>query len=97
LIALVGVASEAHFNPSSIHSNTGGYDYLNARQLIDELNALRPWPQLSFENAARRAIEFVEKNFVAIDNLVLVLAPTGELPDSEIRLFSRLPSWRLLP
>jgi hypothetical protein len=93
----VGIAAQAKFNPSSIHSDSGGYDYLNARQSIDELNALGLWPHLTFENAAKRAIQFVEDNWAGIENLVLFLAPNGSLIDLEVRLFARLPSWRLLP
>jgi hypothetical protein len=71
---------------------------LTARQLIDRRNTLAGWPHLTFEKAAKRAIQFVEDNWVAIDNLVQVLEPNGELIDLEVRLFARLPSWRrLLP
>jgi hypothetical protein len=95
--ALAGIAAQAIFNPSSIHSNSGDCDYLHARQLIDELNALGVQLPMSYEGAAKRAIQFCQDNWAAIENLVLVLAPIGTLCHQDVQLFSGLPSWRLLP
>jgi hypothetical protein len=91
LCTLAGVCAQARFNPSSIHSNTGGYDYLNARRLIDELNARGEWPPpLSYERAASRAIQFVEDHWHGIENLALIVSYCGEISDHDIRLFAPL-------
>jgi hypothetical protein len=90
IFSLVGVIAEAKFYAPAIHRYSNGtYDFLVARMLIDELNALDEWPPMTYEGAAKLAVQFVEDRWQEIQNVALALADAGELGDFAVRTFAR--------
>jgi hypothetical protein len=89
---LAGAFSDIKFSPRSIHTYaypTACSDFILARILIDELNASRLWPQLTYRTAAKNSMRFVEKHWPQIQNLALALGDAGELDDFAIRIFAK--------
>jgi hypothetical protein len=88
---LAGAFADIKFNPPSIHNYTHPVcaDFLIARGLIDDLNAGRAWPKLSYRRASKNAMRFVEKHWGQIQNLALALNDAGELDDFSIRIFAK--------
>jgi len=88
--SLAGAFAEVKFNPPRIHSYTSGpcADLLISRMRIDQLNAGRTWPQLTYRTAAKTAMRFVDTHWHAIQDLALALDDARELDDMAIRIFA---------
>jgi hypothetical protein len=87
--ALAGIVAEAKYNPSSVHRyDDGSFDLLVARMQIDAWNERGIWPHLTCDNAAKKAVRFVEQNWQAIEDVALALGGRGDLTDREVRLFA---------
>ena len=86
---LAGIASEARFNPASIHRyGENSFALLAARTLIDSWNARRTWPPMSCDGAARKACPFVEDRWTEISNVALALGDSLELDDFAVKTFA---------
>lgn len=85
---LAGPVAQSVFMPSHAHRFTGTcLDILAARAAIDEINEAARWPVMSCQRAAETAHAFVKSRWAQIGDLALALGNTGELTDTEIRLF----------
>jgi hypothetical protein len=89
VFALAGIIAEAKYNPAAIHRyGDASYDLLVARMLIDSWNERGVWPHLTCDNAAKKAVRFVEAQWQAIEDVALALGDSGELEHDAVRIFA---------
>jgi hypothetical protein len=89
VFVLAGIVAEAKYNPASVHRyGDDSYDVLTARLLIDAWNERGVWPHLTCDNAAKKAVRFVEEHWQAIEDVALALGDSGELDQNAVRIFA---------